>query len=394
MATSLVSAVVFAAAVHALAYPGPKATEAAKIPLDATSPRPTTPPSLHEFLRRDSSNEQTVLIAPDNTCGYVSGQAGAAYTCVEKNALCVFVTISEGGRSAGAAGCCNTQECGFRLACLDYNQISSSSQCDSNCMTDTFTEKCTARAAPYCNTIAFPGGVTDYFCNSLSMSTAQHAETTFSGQTGRTLTQTVIADTRSLMSTPPSTTAATSSTTQTSAPTTSAPAAAAAASATPVGAIVGGVVGGVAVVGLLGLGFWFIKRQDRKSKPDGGPTPESQQLYPNGPGGSLPPAFMAASPDPSGKQGHQSLMSQYSNVSPYSSPPANHTHFSMQSGSGPSSSGYYSGGGGYEQGSPGDPSRFSAQSGGYGQGQGQALNAGMPVELGGTSRQRPVHELM
>jgi hypothetical protein len=77
MATSLVSAVVFAAAVHALAYPGPKATGAAKTPLDATSPRPTTPPALHEFLRRDNSNEQTVLIAPDNTCGYVSGQSGS-----------------------------------------------------------------------------------------------------------------------------------------------------------------------------------------------------------------------------------------------------------------------------------------------------------------------------
>lgn len=75
----------FGASVHALAYPGPQATDRVIIPSDAQTPRPTLPPTLHhELFKRQVSGSasgsgsygDTILIAPDNTCGYVSGLPG------------------------------------------------------------------------------------------------------------------------------------------------------------------------------------------------------------------------------------------------------------------------------------------------------------------------------
>jgi hypothetical protein len=138
MARSLLcGALAAAVAVRALVHPEPRATGFVVMPLDAQSPVPTTPPALHEYFKRQNGNGQTVLVAPDNTCGYVSAQSGAAYTCVETTALCVFITAS----GSGAAGCCGSVDCGFRITCLDFDQISSSSLCDAECSTDTFTEK-------------------------------------------------------------------------------------------------------------------------------------------------------------------------------------------------------------------------------------------------------------
>ncbi len=63
----------------------------------------------------------------------------AAFTCVDTTNLCVFVTAQ--GGSFGAAGCCNKLDCGFRVGCLDYDDIESSNVCDAECMTDSFTLK-------------------------------------------------------------------------------------------------------------------------------------------------------------------------------------------------------------------------------------------------------------
>ncbi|KAK0651398.1 hypothetical protein B0T16DRAFT_453871 [Cercophora newfieldiana] len=288
-----------AAVVRALAHPEPRATATIEIPLDAQSPAPTTPPALHEYFKRQNGNGQTVLVAPDNTCGYVSAQSGAAYTCVDKTALCVFITAS----GSGAAGCCGSTDCGFRLACLDYDQISSSSLCDSECATDTFTEKCTNAAARFCGTIAFPNGATDYFCNSLRVSTVMSADTTYYGQTGRSLIQTVLTDEISTTLRPLTTV----TTTATPLPTNTS------GSSTPVGAIVGGVVGGIAVLGLLGLGLFFLIRQKKKTKFQPVPLqpPSSETTQHNLPGGG-------GGGDAS-KPGHQSVMSNYTPAPPYGS---------------------------------------------------------------------------
>ena len=64
----------FGATMQALIFPGPEATDAVVTPTNAQSPRPTRPPIFKELRRRQaSSTDETFLVAPDNTCGYVSG---------------------------------------------------------------------------------------------------------------------------------------------------------------------------------------------------------------------------------------------------------------------------------------------------------------------------------
>ncbi|KAK4455634.1 DUF1620 domain-containing protein [Podospora aff. communis PSN243] len=345
-----------AAAVRALVHPEPRATDTIAIPLDAQSPAPTTPPALHKFLKRQSGNGQTVLVAPDNTCGYVSAQSGAAYTCVDKTALCVFITAS----GSGAAGCCGVADCGFRVACLDYDQISSSSLCDAECSTDTFTEKCTNPAARFCGTVVFPNRATDYFCNSLSISTAMSADTTYSGQTGRSLVQTVLTDEISTTLRPLTTVTATATVTPPSQPSSS---------STPVGAIVGGVVGGLAVIALVVLGIFLMRRRSKTKfspVPMQPPASETTQ-HPFSPG--FGPG--------AGKPGHASVMSAYSAAPPYGTPTpppgSGYPGFTPSSGPGYPSSAYS------QASSPGFPPQQ-----GYGQ-------PGMPVvyEAAGQPVQRP-----
>ena len=41
----------------------------------------------------------------------------------------------------GRVGCCDDNDCGFRLACLDLSAVSSASLCDNGCKVDSFTAK-------------------------------------------------------------------------------------------------------------------------------------------------------------------------------------------------------------------------------------------------------------
>lgn len=267
----LYSSAIFGPAVaEALAFWGPMKTLLPSIHADAMSPRPTEAPAFHELLRRQSSGE-TVLVAPDNTCGYVSGLPGAGYACNAVSATCVLAPSTTGRR--GFVGCCDTADCGIRLTCLDLTQISSSSLCDNGCMVDTFTVKCTESSAKFCNTISFFSGISDYFCNSASISTPQIALTTYSGETGRTFSEVVLTDTSSL-DTSTSRDTTTTRTTRSSATDTSSqssssdsstalPISSGGGSSTPVGPIVAGVVGGVAVIGLIVLGVVLLMRKKR-----------------------------------------------------------------------------------------------------------------------------------
>lgn len=205
-------------------------------------------------------------------------------------------------------------------------------RCDMRFFTDSKTS--TASNAAFCNTVSFANGATDYFCGSQSASSVQLAETTFQGQTGRTLTQTVLTD--SVPISRPTTTSSSSPT--------STPPPAASSSSTPIGAIVGGVVGGVAVLGLLGLGAFYLHRQRKNKTTKFSPVPlqpppaETTQLGNIGGGGggglSGPPSPYFT-PDPSAagavpgtpgtpgigaKPGHHSMVSNYSGYSSATGP--------------------------------------------------------------------------
>jgi hypothetical protein len=114
-------------------------TVVVSLPPDGMSPRPTSPPNHRDLFRRQNDNEkdQYVLIAPDATCGYISGRPGASYDC-GVSATCAFLS-SPGGD--GAVACCNTVECNARASCVDFNDYFSSSACGDGCEVDAYTLK-------------------------------------------------------------------------------------------------------------------------------------------------------------------------------------------------------------------------------------------------------------
>ncbi|KAI8634116.1 hypothetical protein F5Y19DRAFT_199922 [Xylariaceae sp. FL1651] len=297
------TAAAFVTAARALAFDGKPARATDAVVPDVTFhlPEITAAPDVKELLRRQ--NDQTVLIGPDNTCGYVSGRAGAAYTC-GSGYTCAFVTESP----VGFVACCSASNCGLRVTCLDYVQISSSSACDNGCLQDTFTAKCTQKTQPYCGTVTFFDGIMDYYCDSYSISTAQQLYTTYFGETdGRSFSAVAVPATNLI-----STTASDDGLFSTSSPTAHSSSSSAtnsgggdngnsngnngngngnnnsgSKSSTPVGAIVGGVVGGVAVIALVGLGIFFIIRHNNNKKSN--PTPEQPMQQTAVTGGPAPP---------------------------------------------------------------------------------------------------------
>lgn len=118
----------------------PQATRSVVLPADGMSPKPTVPPSMHELLRRQDSTSYklTMAVAPDNTCGYISGNASWAYTC-GPSATCGLV-FSQPTHS-GLVMCYNDGGSNFRFGCMDYNDIFTSSKCGDACAQDTLVLK-------------------------------------------------------------------------------------------------------------------------------------------------------------------------------------------------------------------------------------------------------------
>jgi hypothetical protein len=69
----------FITAAQALAFDGKPARATDAVVPDATFYRPeiTEAPNVKELMKR--AGDQTVLVGPDNTCGYVSGRAGKVF---------------------------------------------------------------------------------------------------------------------------------------------------------------------------------------------------------------------------------------------------------------------------------------------------------------------------
>ncbi|KAF7551955.1 hypothetical protein G7046_g7569 [Stylonectria norvegica] len=284
----------------------PEATGTVVLPLNGFTPKPTgIPAGIHELFRRASttSSDETVLVAPDNTCGYISGRPGAGYTCFG-SATCVFYT-SRADRH-GAVACCNTEVCNYRLSCIDYNDFYTSSKCDGGCEVDIYTLKCTETSASFCNTIAFQGGINDYWCNSVNISTAQSATTTYRGGDAREFTPLALTGTDStdltIVTSGSSTVPGPSATvTETSASATSTSDNNGGGSKkSNTGPIVGGVVGGVGGLALIGAAvFLFLRNKKKKdttaaaaantnAPPNYQQPPPMQQQPGTGPGGYNP----------------------------------------------------------------------------------------------------------
>ncbi|KAI0025812.1 hypothetical protein F4780DRAFT_789329 [Xylariomycetidae sp. FL0641] len=309
MMMSVVASAAFFTAAQALAFDGkpPRATDAV-VP-DATFhlPEVTKGPSVKELMKRQ--NVQTVLLAPDNTCGYYEGQYGephwiltsvrvelmvgttdAAYTCPSGN-TCAFITSSTAG-GTGALACCDEDDgCSSQATCLDYWDIFSSSACDDACLRGTFTAKCTYTDYPYCGTATFFDGIIDYYCDSISVTGVQQYYTTYDDEDdGRMLTPLAItvdaSGTASDSSSPTGglgsgsngdnndtdiagngSSSSGNSSSSNSTDSTPNPSPSSSSSSTNVAAIAGGVVGGVAVLALLaGLGIFFLLRHQKQKR--------------------------------------------------------------------------------------------------------------------------------
>ncbi|KAI1294046.1 hypothetical protein F5Y03DRAFT_326703 [Xylaria venustula] len=341
----LLTAATLVTAARALAFDGRPAKATQAVVPDATFhlPEITEAPSIKELLKRQSgsSDDETILIGPDNTCGYVSGRAGAPITCND-DYTCAFIIQSTFGR----AGCCQGDYCGLRATCLDYQQVYSSSACDDGCLQDTFTLKCTNTALPYCNTITFFSGIEDFLCASLDISTPQQLYTTYIGETdGRSFQEFTVTSTASATGGSGSNSASddgsfvlsfteSASPSNTDTPTGNGGSGSNGGngtnnggsdngngnddndspsqkkSSTPVGPIVGGVVGGVGGLALIGLGIFLIVRHTNKKKAAAGDAPPMQQTAAAG---------GAPQPPPGGAPGYP--QQSYNGAPAYDQPP-------------------------------------------------------------------------
>ncbi|RWA03070.1 hypothetical protein EKO27_g12036 [Xylaria grammica] len=279
---------------RALAFDGRPAQATDAVVPDATFhlAEITEAPRIKELLKRQSE-DQVVLIGPDNTCGFISGRFGAPVTC-DNGDTCAFVYDASYGR----AGCCNGDNCVIHDACLDYSEIYTRSACDVGCFQDSLTVKCTETTAPYCATISWFSGIVEFLCADGQITTPVQIYTTYAGETdGRrfeTFTVTpsgsvsgddAVTDGSFMLSFTSS--ARSSSTTDTSggnsgssggggsngnsgnnngnsgtSPDEKKP-------STPIAPIVGGVVGGVGGLALIGVAIFFIVRHNNKKKAAG-----------------------------------------------------------------------------------------------------------------------------
>ncbi|KAI1451457.1 hypothetical protein F4805DRAFT_451364 [Annulohypoxylon moriforme] len=237
-------------------------------------PAPTAAPESYasmELLRRDGYN------MGHDTCGFGSLDPGITYTCYSSVGTCEDIGSYRGCCTGGLKACSST----FWTQCDDYNPTS-------DCGTDSKT-RCCQSALPYCITWLFTttgstftawdcdtqsdNRILDMLATPLSLIDSTASSTT-DVSTGESSTgdatapaSTPSSSTTSDPTTESSTSAAdSSSSTNTSSSSNSN-------SGTPVGAIVGGVVGGLAIIALVILGIFFIKKYQRGATKTASPSP-------------------------------------------------------------------------------------------------------------------------
>ncbi|KPM38048.1 hypothetical protein AK830_g8547 [Neonectria ditissima] len=240
--------------------------------LTLDTPKKTTAIAVREAASRATKETlvTTYTMAPDNTCGFISGSS-------DRPALCPsFLSCMWEQEIHGRAGCGNASVFLSRSRCLDAEAAEDLERCDEQCKRDTGIIKCTHDTAPSCFTFVFPSSISLLVCSDTdnfdlvlfnavdeptrSFSTFVDARTTGSRTDAETeisfTSQQTDATSRERRSGSTSKRPATSTASGESADNES----------LPIGAIVGGAVGGLAVVSLLVLGIVFVQRYSKKPK--------------------------------------------------------------------------------------------------------------------------------
>ncbi|RGP67335.1 hypothetical protein FSPOR_6095 [Fusarium sporotrichioides] len=206
-----------------------------------------------------SSDIMVITVAPDETCGYLSGQPLLPITC-ENHSPCMW--------SSSLGILCGDLSTGklpdIHLTCLDRDLALNTDLCNDICTSDSAYVLCTHKSAPYCATYAFPHGIQDYRCSSTTASRVSSVFFTYIGQVDASFATTTIDLGASGSVTSASKTTASTSSTKPPSPTI--PPNSSHSSQSNLGAIIGGAVGGFVAIALLIFGIvWFV-RQSRKKR--------------------------------------------------------------------------------------------------------------------------------
>ncbi|KND94145.1 hypothetical protein TOPH_00888 [Tolypocladium ophioglossoides CBS 100239] len=290
----------------------PKATQSVVLPLHGMIPKPTPPPGIHELVRRQDEAPLTIVVAPDNTCGYISEDPSIPWHC-STSSTCGLVPSQR--ISDGYILCLDANgqpDFGrVKFECVDYNAFYTLSACDSSCSQDSHTLKCIGDKK-YCKTIAFPGAlrITCALVLTTRRCTWRSRPSAARMMAGIIPPPTVTVPTKpttvTVLNTKQTSNSNVGGPTASAAP--SAPASESSGGGTPVGAIVGGVVGGVAAIGIAGIALFFFLRNKKKTQ-----GLQEKTASPQGHPQNMMPGQHQSSYDPKfgGAEGYQSLNQQY-----------------------------------------------------------------------------------
>ncbi|KAG6132132.1 hypothetical protein E4U12_003318 [Claviceps purpurea] len=307
------------------------ATDTAPLPgLGVSPPKITPPPGLDDIQKGLFKRMAlTVLLAPDNTCGWISGSSAAPYLCNSGDTCCLVLPPSTG---QGFISCSRPGEFANvprYVKCFDYSNYHDSTDCG-DCHNGNVV-KCVSTNLPYCNTYYFlSSGVLDFRCESTHQapdidvfSRVNWVETTWAGQTSsRTYRSAIIikdpiqySDSTVSELTPKSVIAASPKTSRSSGGDSSEIDMGRNNRGTPIGAIVGGVVGGVAsLVAVVLITFFYLRRRKRRTAGTTEAPPSSRPLMQSTASPEMSMAQNQASSDSNPNDGSESLRASSASV--------------------------------------------------------------------------------
>ncbi|KAH6869250.1 hypothetical protein B0T10DRAFT_568971 [Thelonectria olida] len=217
------------------------------------------PHGLEKQQKRETPGN-TWTIAPDETCGYLSGSVGAPITCDDYETCLWHVQV--------AFFCAGSKTTTGHVTCFNREDALNTDKCDDVCISDIYNLLCTETSAPYCRTYAYPSDLRDYRCANTPATRVSSASWTYDGQDDPGFSTTVIVLTTTVPPTEPTTTVPPQESTNPPEP------------KPPVGAIIGGVVGGLAILGFIILGAIYLLRRKRSQTESEAPPPPIQSEPP------------------------------------------------------------------------------------------------------------------
>ncbi|KAH7112379.1 hypothetical protein EDB81DRAFT_670832 [Dactylonectria macrodidyma] len=206
-----------------------------------------------QLAKRESARPQdrtlTLTLAPDETCGFLSGSPGIAITC--ENGLQCFWELEY----YTAIFCGTDTKAEVHTACVERKTAINPELCDNVCQSDRITLRCTNKSWPYCRTYDYPGGIHDFRCAPTIVPGPESVWFTNTAVNDRGLATLLVVNGSALTSRSSATLSTTSSTATTS------PLKSKDDGSPNMGTIVGGAIGGFAGLSLLVLGIiWLLRR--------------------------------------------------------------------------------------------------------------------------------------